>query len=82
MLPQLDNIKITCTLLQTDNHANALSLSFFTGQMLFLVPNQQSPFTEGNCNFTRQSTENKQHVLQLLAMKVNYSYTCHVPVFR
>jgi len=32
---------IICTSLQTDNHAGALSLNFFTGQMLFLMPNQQ-----------------------------------------
>jgi len=36
------------TLLQTDNHANTPPLSFFTGRMIFLLPNQQ-----------HQSTENK-----------------------
>jgi len=30
-----------CTLLQTDNHASTPPLSFFTGQMPFLPPNQQ-----------------------------------------
>jgi len=30
-----------CTLLKTDNHASTPSLSFFTGQMPFLPPNQQ-----------------------------------------
>jgi len=37
-----------CTLLHTDNHASTLPLSFFTGQMPFLLPNQQHQSTEGN----------------------------------
>jgi len=37
-----------CTSLQTDNHASTLPLSFFTGRMPFLPPNQQ-----------RQSTRHK-----------------------
>jgi len=37
---QLDHMQIICTLLQTDNHASTSSLNFFTGQMLFLMPNQ------------------------------------------
>jgi len=37
-----------CTLLQTDNHASTPPLSFSTGRMPFLLPNQQ-----------RQSTEDK-----------------------
>jgi len=36
-----------CTLLQTDNHANTPPLSFFTGWMPFLPPNQQRQSTEG-----------------------------------
>jgi len=35
------------TSLQTDNHASAPALSFFTGRMLFLPPNQQRQSTEG-----------------------------------
>jgi len=30
-----------CTSLQTDNHASTPPLSFFTGRMPFLPPNQQ-----------------------------------------
>jgi len=30
-----------CTSLQTDNHASTSPLSFFTGRMPFLPPNQQ-----------------------------------------
>jgi len=48
-----------CTLLHTDNHASTPPLSFFTGRMPFLPPNQQRQSTEGtitvpavavNCN--------------------------------
>ena len=34
-----------CTLLQTDNHASTPPLSFFTGRMPFLSPNQQRQST-------------------------------------
>jgi len=44
---QLDNMQV-CTLLQTDNHASTPPLSFFTGRMPFLPPNQQRQSTEGN----------------------------------
>jgi len=37
---------IICTLLQTDNHASTSSLNFFTGWMLFLMPNRQSQSSE------------------------------------
>ena len=46
---QLGHIQV-CTLLQTDNHASTPPLSFFTGWMSFLLPNQHS-FIQ------RQSTE-------------------------
>ena len=36
-----------CNSLQTDNHASTPPLSFFTGRMLFLPPNQQHQSTEG-----------------------------------
>ena len=36
-----------CTLFQTDNHASNPPLSFFAGQMPFLLPNQQRQSTEG-----------------------------------
>jgi len=38
---QLDHMQIICTSLQTDNHASTSSFNFFSGQMLFLTPNQQ-----------------------------------------
>jgi len=37
-----------CTLLQTDNQDSTPPLSFFTGRMPFLPPNQQRQSTEGN----------------------------------
>ena len=43
---QLGHMQV-CTLLQTDNHAITSPLSFFTGRMPFLPPNQQHQITEG-----------------------------------
>jgi len=43
---QLGNMQV-CTSLQTDNHASTPPLSFFTGRMPFLPPNQQRQSTEG-----------------------------------
>ena len=43
---QLGRMQV-CTSLQTDNHASTAPLSFFTGRMPFLPPNQQRPSTEG-----------------------------------
>jgi len=45
---QLDYMQIICTSIQTDSHASISSLSFFTGRMLFLMPNQQCQSAEGN----------------------------------
>ena len=42
---QLGHMQV-CTLLQTDNHASTPRLSFFTGRMPFLPPNQQRQSTE------------------------------------
>ena len=50
-----------CTSLQTDNHANTPTLSFFTGWMPFLPPNQQC-----------QSTD----ILQFVIMCFGYVQTC------
>jgi len=43
---QLGHMQV-CTTLQTDNHASTPPLSFFTGRMPFLPPNQQRQSTEG-----------------------------------
>jgi len=42
---QLDHMQIICASLQTDIHASTSSLNFFTGRMLFLMPNQQRQIT-------------------------------------
>jgi len=44
---QLGHMQV-CTSLQADNHATTQPLSFFTGRMPFLPPNQQRQSTEGN----------------------------------
>ena len=44
---QLGRIQV-CRSLQTDNHASIPPLSFITGRMPFLPPNQQRQCTEGN----------------------------------
>ena len=46
---QMDHMQISDTSLQTDNHASISS--FFTGQMLFLMPNQQCQTTEGTTQY-------------------------------
>jgi len=43
---QLGNMQVS-TVLQTDNHASTPPLSFFTGRMPFLLPNQQCQSGEG-----------------------------------
>jgi len=43
---QLGHMQI-CTSLQTNNRASTPPLSFFTGRMPFLPPNQQRHSTEG-----------------------------------
>jgi len=43
---QLGHMQV-CTSLQTDNHASTSPLSFFTGRLPFLPPNQQRQSTEG-----------------------------------
>ena len=51
---QLGHMQV-CTLFQTDNHTSTSPLSFFTGRMPFLPPNQQCQSTEGTrvCDHSR-----------------------------
>ena len=53
---QLGHMQV-CISLQVDNHASTPLLSFFTGRMPFLPPNQQSQSTEGNWNYDKSSTK-------------------------
>ena len=56
---QLGHMQV-CTLLQTDNHASNPPLSFFTGRMPFLPPNQQRQSTEGIQPMTAKQQKNQQ----------------------
>jgi len=49
---QLDYMQV-CISLQTDNHASTSPLSYFTGRMPFLLPNQQRQSTESKFVSTR-----------------------------
>jgi len=46
----LGHMQVCTSSLQTDNHASTPPLSFFTGRMPFLPPNQQRQSTEGIIN--------------------------------
>jgi len=52
---QLGRMQI-CTSPQTDNHASISPLSFFTGRIPFLLPNQQHQSTEGKCHIPSSGT--------------------------
>jgi len=45
--------------IQTDNHTNTQTLSFFTGQIFFLLPNQQ-----------RQSTEDTEGLYDMMQVRL------------
>jgi len=47
---QLGRMQVCTSLQLTDNDASTPPLSFFTGQMPFLPPNQQRQSTEGTGN--------------------------------
>jgi len=51
---QLGHMQVS-TSLQTDNHSSTPPLSFFTGRMPFLPPNQQRQSTEGNNEVQRDN---------------------------
>jgi len=50
-----------CTSLQTDNHASTPLLSFFTGRMPFLPPNQQHQSTEGTPILKKQKNQGNKN---------------------
>jgi len=55
---QLDHMQV-CISFQTDNHASTTPLSFFTGRMPFLLPNQQRQSTE-NLKISRNEVKKTQ----------------------
>jgi len=64
-----------CTSLQTDNYDSTPQLSFFTGRMPFLPPNQQRQSTEGKNNTSwyknaEVSHFNRKHILITLYQAV------------
>jgi len=54
------------TSLQTNNHASTPPLSFFTGRVPFLPPNQQRQSTEGNSNEGTNYTPNYTIIHQMM----------------
>ena len=62
-----------CTSLQTDNHASTPLLSFFTGWMPFLPPNQQCHSTESTSTEGTVSTvtDSKLEVCMILDFSPN-----------
>jgi len=51
-----------CTTHQTDNHASTPPLSFFTGWMPFLPPNQQRQNIEGKIQILTDNDDNNNHL--------------------
>ena len=75
---QLDHMQV-CTSLQTDNHASTPPLTFFTGRMLFLSPNQQRQNTEGTrgsrvMEFKVDWLQLLRNFHHLLAVKLNFRF--------
>jgi len=58
---QLGRMQI-CTSLQTDNHASTSLLSFSTGRMPFLPPNQQRQSTEGSVIHCQYGKNHRQNI--------------------
>ena len=63
---QLGHLQV-CISLQTDNHARTPPLSFFTGRMPFLSPNQQ-----------HQSTEGQSEVLHIVEIFICFLSACSI----
>jgi len=66
-----------CTSLQTDNHASIPPLSFFTGRMPFLLPNQQRQSTEGSGNLAGKWPVNGDVVFNIVSY---LSYMLYVSI--
>ena len=74
---QLGHMQV-CTSLQTDNHASTPLLSFFTGRMPFLPPNQQRQSTEGKKNKTQNATKKlrrRRNLCEVLSHGLDHSPT-------
>ena len=73
-LHQLGHMQV-CTSLQTDNYASTPPLSFFTGRMPFLPPNQQRQSTEGTSTEST-STEGTCIICIIIHYKNNKQVSC------
>ena len=71
---QLDCM-LVCTSLLTDNHASTPPLSFFTGRMPFLPPNQQCQSTEGR-QTDRQTDAQTEVWNKLCYICINRPHLC------
>ena len=80
---------LVCTSLQTDNHASTPPLSFFTGRMPFLPPNQQRQSTAGDSlrkefycvvyyNFQHTFVPYARPPTHSVSLVAAYCYTCSV----
>jgi len=89
---QLGHMQV-CTLLQTDNHASTPPLSFFTGRMPFMPPNQQCQSTEGNIRnkyvYINAVCENKPSILfnefydkKTLLAQLRSGHRIHLPTYK
>ena len=77
-----------CTSLQTDNNASTPPLSFFTGRMPFLSPNQQCQSTEGKMlclsmhTYTSTASDELPSANALSALQHHLSGTLSLSLFR
>ena len=67
---QLSHMQV-CTTLQTDNHASTPPLSFFTGRMPILPPNQQRQSSAGS------GTDTRKHI----SRHVSFTRICDCRIF-
>ena len=74
---QLGHMQV-CTSLQTDNHASTPPLSFFTGRMPFLPPNQQRQSTEGTTTRPTVVQKSRQTTTRSSLLPQTYRATVHV----
>jgi len=73
---QLDRMQV-CTSLQTDNHTSTPPLSFFTGRMPFLPPNQQRQSTEGKQKRPTKQNVNRDEHLKYSLINIRILFSVH-----
>jgi len=73
---QLGHMQL-CTSLQTDNHASTPPLSFFTGRMPFLPPNQQCQSTEGKTVMMQYSNQSVNNTVKYICTFCAPRFVCN-----